>query len=84
MTTGCIRRRTGWARLIIAFGMVAALTSMGAPRAHAAPPSHDDVSEAVVVAEFPYTHTVDTSEATSAEGDRCGSATVWYVFHSGH
>jgi hypothetical protein len=52
-----------------------------APPVQAEPPDNDEITDAVIVPGVPYTHTVDTSEASVAGGDSpCGAATVWYSF----
>jgi hypothetical protein len=59
------------------------LVSLPAP-ASAAPPANDDIGAATVVGALPFSHTVDTSEATAAAGDLDCSGledthTVWYT-----
>jgi hypothetical protein len=59
-----------------------AVTLLGnAAVVHAAPPSNDDITNATVVTAIPFTHSVNTSEATYAATDTgCGFNTVWYQF----
>jgi hypothetical protein len=66
----------------LVIGVLAAGTLLGsAAVAHAAPPSNDDIADATVVTSFPFTDSVNTSEATYAATDTgCGFATVWYRF----
>jgi hypothetical protein len=52
-----------------------------------APPTNDDFDDAVVISRFPFTHSVNTSEATTAADDPVPSCaeggqgpTVWYAF----
>jgi PKD repeat protein len=51
----------------------------------AAAPSNDDFGNAATISALPFSHTVDTAEATLQEGEptpSCGSSarTVWYAF----
>ena len=81
MTEGASRRRGLWGFSSIALGVVVALATMIASPAYAAAPSNDDIVNAIVVSGTPYSDTVDTSEASVADGDSgCGAATVWYTF----
>lgn len=81
MAEGASRRRALWGRSSIALGVVVALATMVASPAYAAAPSNDDIINATVVSGTPHSDTVDTSEATVADGDSgCGAATVWYTF----
>jgi FG-GAP-like repeat len=56
-----------------------------APVVSAAGPGNDDVADAVAIEQLPFTTSLDTSEATPAEGDPdcssdTGNPTVWYSF----
>jgi len=78
------RRRTAWGLSLVALVVAVAWAMSAATPAYAAAPSNDDIGNAVGVSGVPYTNTVDTSEATFAEGDSgCGLATVWYTFTPG-
>ena len=49
--------------------------------------ANDEITDAVIVPGVPYTHTIDTTEATEAidaGGDRSGAATVWYSRRGGN
>jgi hypothetical protein len=53
------------------------------PAAAGAPPGNDDFDDAVVISSLPFSHTVDTREATGpADDPNCvgRGATVWYSF----
>jgi hypothetical protein len=76
-----MRLGTVFGRSVVATVAAVALVTFVAPTASAIAPGNDDIGNAVVVPGIPYTNTVDTSEATFAEGDSgCGAATVWYTF----
>jgi hypothetical protein len=71
-----LRRRL----MMVVISGAMALVTVASP-AFAASPINDDISNAIIVGDTPYTDTVDTSEATVGEGDSgCGAATVWYAF----
>ena len=69
-------------RKALLVGILAAVAVLAsATAAQAAPPSNDDIADAVVVTAVPFTDSVNTSEATYAATDTgCGPATVWYRF----
>ena len=69
-------------RKALLMGILAAVAVLGnATAAQAAPPSNDDIADAIVVTAVPFTDSVNTSEATYVATDTgCGPATVWYRF----
>lgn len=46
------------------------------------PPANDDFASAMAIGSLPFSHTVDTSDATTEFGEPrfCGGASVWYRF----
>jgi hypothetical protein len=81
MSSRGTRLSRGWLRACAALVVGGIFATFPAPSAHAAPPSNDEVANAVSVSGVPFSETRDTSEATFAEGDSgCGAATVWYAF----
>jgi hypothetical protein len=74
---GLLRRRSTAA---VVGGLAAVATVLASP-ALAVPPGNDDIGDAIVIAETPFSDRVDTTQATSGNGDvGCGFATVWYTF----
>ena len=72
------------ARLLV-LTLMAALPVVFLSTAASAAPSNDDITAAVTVPGLPFTHTVDTSDATVAVDDPATEcfgplATVWYTF----
>jgi hypothetical protein len=72
-------------RTIIAavlFALVAG--SIGAPAAFASAPTNDNFADATIVGAFPFSDSVDITQATSEPGESTGCAgsgrTVWYTF----
>lgn len=55
------------------------LTFFVASASYAAVPTNDTIEQATVIPSVPFEDTVDTTDATEAEGD-WGIATVWYKF----
>jgi hypothetical protein len=69
-------------KIVMAVCIIGAALMGTGSAAHAAPPSNDDISNAVVVTGDVFSHDVDNSEATYDADDpqECGVATVWYEY----
>lgn len=69
-------RKTAFAVLLTVGAVLGSATA-----AQAAAPSNDDIADAVVVTDLPFTDALNTSEATFAASDTyCGIATIWYQY----
>ena len=70
-------------RIAATAAMVALVTVLVTPPAFAAPPDNDDFDAATSISALPFTDTVDTTEATTADDDPdCfgNGYSVWYEF----
>ena len=75
--------RRGPRRSLRVFGLALAMLAslLTASPAVAAPPTNDDIADAIVIPGAGFTDTRNTAEATYVSSDPdCGAATVWYSF----
>jgi hypothetical protein len=79
-------RSSSQRRIVVVTLMALASLVLAPAGASAAPPVNDDFDDAIEITDLPFSHTVDTSEATHAWDDpshwwcSADEATVWYSF----